>query len=574
MCGILGGNNPKWDYEKGIQSLYHRGPDGQRIERFGNLTLAFARLAIMDLSENGMQPMTSRDGNVTIVYNGEIYGYDNLKKVLKKKYEFRSESDTEVILSAYLEYGDSFIEKIDGMFAFAIYDRRNMKLKLYRDRTGIKPLYYYCKDDQFAFASELKALTTACTGVKWETDYTALYDYLFYEYVPDPKTIYKDCYKLPPAHMLVYDLKAGRIQVINKYWKLHVNTAKERRRKESVLCEELRNLLASSVKKQIIADVPVGCFLSGGVDSSITSYECYKINPQIHAYTIGFKESKYDESVYAKMMTDRYNLNCTTKILSYNDVDNVKGNLQTWYDEPFSDTSAYPTYLVSKLAREDVTVVLTGDGGDELFGGYKKYQVWSRMLEDQKIDSKLVSYLGRKLNLDYYVEKEDIQKYINTSAENLMSCILRMDRIKGEKYRKMWGIDKDYDPSWYLKKYYKKELPPLTRARYLDYKTYLAGQILTKVDRVSMANSLEARVPFLAREVVEFAFSLTEEECFSAKELKRILKKAYEDVIPKELLYREKMGFSVPLGYLGENNVPKTYKILKQEWNKATFLKN
>lgn len=571
MCGILGGNNPKWDYEKGIQSLYHRGPDGQCVERYDGLTLAFARLAIMDLSENGMQPMTSMDGNVTIVYNGEIYGYDKLRKELEHKYPFRSKSDTEVILYAYLEYGDNFIDKIDGMFALAIYDRRIMKLKLYRDRTGIKPLYYYCKGNQFAFASELKAITAACTDVRWETDYTALYDYLFYTYIPDPKTIYKNCYRLEPAHTLIYDLRAGKIQSIKKYWKLHVNTSVGRRRQDSVLCEELRDVLANSVKKQIIADVPVGCFLSGGVDSSITSYECSKINPGIHAYTIGFKDKQFDESVYAKIMTERYDINNTTQVLGYKEVENIKGNLQDWYDEPFADTSAYPTYFVSKMAREDVTVVLTGDGGDELFGGYDKYLYWVERLNEKKIDSELISRFGKKLKLDEHMKAKNIMKYINTSFENLGLCFLYITPQKAEEYRTMWGIDKDYEPYWYLKKYYKKELPPLTRARYLDYKTYLVGDILTKVDRASMRNSLEVRVPFLAKEVVEFAFSLSEEECYSVGELKRLLKKAYEDVIPKELLYRKKMGFCVPLDYLGNKNIPIAYRVLKREWKNQRF---
>ena len=571
MCGILGGNNPKWDYEKGIQSLYHRGPDGQRVERYGDLTLAFTRLAIMDLSENGMQPMTSMDGNVTIVYNGEIYGYDKLRRELEHIYPFRSESDTEVILYAYLEYGDNFIDKIDGMFALAIYDRRIMKLKLYRDRTGIKPLYYYCEGNRFAFASELKALTAACTDVKWEIDYMAVYDYLFYRYIPDPKAIYKNCYRLEPAHTLVYDLKAGEIQFIKKYWKLHVNTAVGRRRKDSELCEELREIISDSVKKQIIADVSVGCFLSGGVDSSITSYECSRINPGIHAYTVGFKDKQSDESAYAKMMTDRYNLNCTTRFLGYKDVENIKGNMRVWCDEPFADTSAYPTYFVSKMAREDVTVVLTGDGGDELFGGYDKYRYWVETLDGKKVDSELISRLGKKLKLADYMNVKNVKKYINTSFENIMLSFLQNNPQKAEEYRAMWKIDKDYDPGWHFKKYYKKELPPLTRARYLDYKTYLVGAILTKVDRVSMANSLEVRVPLLAKEVVEFAFSLSEEECYSTKELKRLLKKAYEDVIPKELLYRKKVGFCVPLTYVGSRNIPDSYKVLEREWKELIF---
>ncbi len=574
MCGILGGNNKKWDYKKGIESIRHRGPDACRIEKFNDCTLVFTRLSIMDLSENGMQPMTSTDGNVTIIYNGEIYGYTSLKRKLEKKYRFRSSADTEVILNAYMEYGDDFIDKIDGMFAIAIYDRRTMELKLYRDRTGIKPLYYYCSNGQFAFASEVKALETTCTDVAWKIDYTALYDYLFYQYIPEPKTMYIDCYKLLPAHVLVYDLKNRKIKGIRKYWKLHVNTAKGRYRKEEVLCDELRSLLSDSVRQQSIADVPVGCFLSGGVDSSIITYECNQFCPDVHTYTIGFKEKRYDESGYADIMTKKYNLNSNKKILEYKDIEAVKGRLRDWYDEPFADTSAYPSYIVSKFARRDVTVVLTGDGGDELFGGYHRYHFYTDSLKGKKMDSEIISKLARLIRADYILPEMIIKKYINTSLDHYIPYIYMSDKTDVESYRKKWGIGKDYDVWWHLKKYYKKELPPITRARYLDYKTYLPGDILTKVDRVSMANSLEARVPFLGRRLIEFAFSLSEEECCSADVLKRILKKSYEDVIPEELLYREKKGFAVPANYFKtqRRNVPITGEILKREWNNDKFI--
>lgn len=568
MCGILGGNNSNWDYKKGIESIYHRGPDDNRIKRFDNFTLAFARLAIMDLSDNGMQPMTSPDGDVSIVYNGEIYGYSLLKKELEKRYFFHSGSDTEVILNAYIEYGDKFIDKIDGMFAIAIYDRRSMELKLYRDRSGIKPLYYYCNNGCFAFASELKALVATCTDVTWKMDYTALYDYLFYQYIPDPKTMYTDCYKLSPAHALIYDIKNRKIKSLKKYWKLHVNAAKGRYRKEEVLCEELKSILSDSVRQQLAADVPVGCFLSGGVDSSVITYECNKYSPKIQTYSIGFKERKYDESPYADILIEKYGLNSNIKILGYDDINGIKHMLKEWYDEPFADTSAYPSYIISKFAREDVTVVLTGDGGDELFGGYERYRSYVDSLKSKKVDSEMISRLSRYVGLDQILSEKNVSKYINTGLENYLPYIYYSEKKNLELYRKKWKIDKDYDPCWYLKKHYRKELPPITRARYLDYKTYLPGDILTKVDRVSMANSLEARVPFLGRKLIEFAFSLSEEECCSSNMLKRIMKKAYENEIPDEILYREKRGFAVPPDYFSarRRNIPITYEILKREW--------
>lgn len=568
MCGILGGNNRRWDYTKGIQVLHHRGPDGQQVKHMEGFSFAFARLAIIDLSDKAMQPMTSKDGNVTIIYNGEIYAYTLLKKKLEKKYEFFSRSDTEVILNAYLEYGDAFIDKIDGMFAIAIYDKRNMQLKLFRDRAGIKPLYYYFNGCDFAFSSELKAMTEACQTIDFKLDYTAIYDYLFYQYIPDPKTMYQNCFKLPPANKLIFDIRRKKILSVNKYWKLHVNTAQEKRRKEDVLCDELRTLLDESVKEQLVADVPVGTFLSGGIDSSIITYVSNEHSPDIYAFTIGFADQKFDESQYAKLLTNKYGFNYAEKILDCQDIDIIKKQLNPWYDEPFADTSAYPSFCVSKLAREKVTVVLTGDGGDELFGGYTRYQIYDDIMRDKFLNSHILSWIARQLNLDGYISDYTRKKYFNTGLENYLPVIFIANHKAVEFYRQKWGIDKDYDVTWYLKKYYIQDLPAITRARYMDFKTYLPSDILTKVDRVSMANSLEARVPFLSRKLIEFAFSLSEEECCTSKNLKRILKTTYYKEIPEELLNRKKMGFGVPTDYLRDKrrNVPVTVGILKNEW--------
>lgn len=568
MCGILGGTNRKWDYESGIQTIKHRGPDGQLIKRMDGFTMAFARLAIIDLSSNAMQPMSSKDGKVTIVYNGEIYGYQSLKKELVKKYEFFSNSDTEVILNAYLEYGDAFIDKIDGMFAIAIYDKNLMQVKLFRDRTGIKPLYYYDDGESFAFSSELKALTKACTTVDFKIDYTAIYDYLFYQYIPEPKTMYQNCYKLSPAHKLIFDVVKKEIISISKYWKLHVNTAKGRYRKDKVLQDELRALLEESVEEQLVADVPVGTFLSGGVDSSIITYIGNRLSPNIHTFTIGFEDQKYNEVQYARILTEKYHLNCTEKVLCSEDIQLLNHELRNWYDEPYADTSAYPSFIVSQLARKKVTVILTGDGGDELFGGYNRYPAYVDAMQGKALDSNIVSKISRKLHVTDLLSVQIRTKYINTGLENYLPMIFLADQKAMEDYRSEWRIDKDYDVTWYFRKYYKKELPIMTRVRYLDFKTYLPSDILTKVDRVSMANSLEARVPYLSRKLIEFAFSLSEEECCTAQNLKKILKQSYQKEIPQELLYRRKKGFGVPPDYLTDRRrqQPITVGILKNEW--------
>ena len=570
MCGFLGGNNNKWNYKEGLQTIYHRGPDAQQVKYMQGFNMAFARLSIIDLSQNAMQPITSADGKVTLVYNGEIYGYSNLKKTLERKYRFISNSDSEVILNAYLEYGDAFVDKIDGMFAIAIYDKRMMQIKLFRDRVGIKPLYYYYDGVNFAIASELKALKKACISINFEIDYTAVYDYLFYQYIPEPKTLYKKCFKLPAAHKLIFDIQAHRIITIDKYWKLHVNSMKGRYRKESTLCEELRSLLYESVKDQLVADVPVGTFLSGGVDSSIISFISNELNPNIYTFTIGFQDKVYNEVPYAEILVQQYKLRNIKKILTDQDIRALGHKLKIWYDEPFADTSAYPSFVVSELASEKVKVVLTGDGGDELFGGYTRYKSYAEYMKGKWIDNQLFSDFGRKF--DYFNINSDriIQKIFSTGLESYSSTIFIANKKVTERYRKKWGIDKEYDITWHLKKYYKKELPVMTRARYLDFKTYLPGDILTKMDRVSMANSIETRVPFLSRKLIEFAFSLSEEECCSADELKRILKKSFEKEISNKILYRNKAGFTVPAKYLLDkkrHDLPVTIGVLLSDWN-------
>lgn len=566
MCGILGGNHTGWDYEGGLNSINHRGPDAQRICNFHNITFAFARLSIMDLSDKGMQPMTK--DSVSIIYNGEIYGYEELKKNLERKYSFQSDSDTEVILNAYLEYGDSFIDKIDGMFAIAIYDQRVRRLKLFRDRSGIKPLYYYYDGKRFAFASELKALVKCCKDVEWSIDYTAIYDYLFYQYIPEPKTMYINCYKIPPAHMMEFDVASSKILGIKKYWKLHVNANIDSKRKGADICEELRELIKESVAEQMVADVPVGVFLSGGIDSSIITYECSRINSNIKTFIMGFDETKYNEKPFADIMINRYQLNCSSKIMQSRDFIEIEENIHDWFDEPFADTSAYPSFLVSELARKDVTVVLTGDGGDELFGGYDRYRLFATEILDKKIDNYNLSKIGYNLRLDRLVDKKIYNQYIAESLSLYNPLIFMADSNSVLDIKKKWKIDKNYDPLWHLRKFYHKELPPMTRMRYLDFKTYLPGDILTKVDRVSMANSLESRVPFLSRKIIEFAFSLPQDSVCEISNLKKILKDTYRDLIPDEILYRKKKGFSVPRSYLISNRRqrPVTVEVLNSRW--------
>ena len=438
-------------------------------------------------------------------------------------------------------------------------DFRTQELKLFRDRAGIKPLYYYYHNDRFAFASELKAIMATCTDVDFQVDYTALYDYLFYKYIPTPKTLYQNCYKLPAGTKLVYSLKERRIIKKDKYWKLHVNTSVGRKRRKEDIEEAIRYFIAKSVKEQMIADVKVGTYLSGGIDSSIISYECHKNDENINAFSIGFEDKKFDETKYAKEMADKYGIHFLNKVLSSAEIRKLKGLLKQCYDEPYADTSAYPTFLLSQMAKQNVSVVLTGDGGDELFGGYPSC-IWMRDIsKGVKLDN-IYDYLYWKS-----FGKVDVPSVFGEFYKS--RCEVIDDKMK--KLARVWGIDKDYDVLWYLKKYYIQDLPLMSRSKYLDFKTYMVDDCLTKVDRVSMAVSLEARVPFLSRELMEYVFSLSQEECFSDGQLKGCLKEAYKDIIPHSILFRKKQGFCVPRGYAGmQPNDKVSLKIMRNEWGK------
>lgn len=552
MCGILGGNHPEWDYNKGVKCMGHRGPDGIRICSLENFTLAFARLAIMDLSAQGMQPMFSHDAQVGIVFNGEIYGYQKLKEeLIRKGYQFRSTSDTEVVLNAYLEWGEKFVNKVDGMFGMAIYDKRDGTIKLFRDRVGIKPLYYYYNGFNFGFSSELKGILNMCTTVSFEIDNTAVYDYLHYLYIPEPKTYFKNVYRLLPGHCLIFDIQKRMIIKDSSYWRLKVNENQGSQRKQKDLIEELKYLIKESVEEQMVADVPVGTFLSGGVDSSIVTYEGYRVNPNLETFSMGFADARYSELQYARKLAEKYNICMYSKTFDRSIFHQYYRRLKKWFDEPFADTSAFPTYLVSEMAKKRVTVVLTGDGGDEVFGGYRRYKAIWRKEKENGPDNLLISAIYNQF------KKNNTRDYFWMDELSYLSKVYGWQlKVSDKELRKQLKIDKDYDQLWFMRKNYFKDLPPMTRVQYLDFKTYLPGDILTKVDRVSMAVSLETRVPLLSRKLIEFSFSLSEEDRCPNGEEKGLLKKAYEKEIGKNILYRPKKGFAMPLHYFVSTRSP------------------
>ncbi|MCM1415712.1 MAG: asparagine synthase (glutamine-hydrolyzing) [bacterium] len=569
MCGICGGNILSRDYEKAIHLIGHRGPDAERVLRFRNVTMGFCRLSIIDLSDAAMQPMTSEDGKVHIVFNGEIYGYKQIREKIKAQggegFPFKTESDTEVVLALYSHYGEKFINYIDGMFAIVIYDERKQKLLLYRDRAGIKPLYYYISGEQFLFASELKAVRSMLHPNEILTDNSALYDYFSYGYVPEPKSIYKNVYKLPPAHCMVYDLQKNRLEKYYEYWNLKVNTKARSRRKRGDIYEEYRYLVNKSVNEQMVSDVPVGIFFSGGVDSSIIAWEALKCHSDVESYSIGFEAKCYSEDVYIREYAKQIGIVNHMDILGMEELgEDLYGAYPKWFDEPYDDLTALPTYLLSKWAVKEVKVALSGDGNDELFGGYtahQSYYEWEKR--------------GIRNRFQYGIEKN----ILRTETKDLISGLLFYAASYGcfpDRYRKVnkkrLGLPEDYDEYWHFRKFWNTEMPTYTRVRYVDFRTYLLGDILTKTDRSSMAASLEVRVPFLSKELIEFAFSLAAEECNGLGELKGMVKNAYRERLSDELLDRKKHGFTVPHGYARSTRnrgAERRYNLFRDFWREA-----
>jgi asparagine synthase (glutamine-hydrolysing) len=550
MCGIFGLVTDDLNIERArlsLDTLKHRGPDqwGEYIEN--RVYLGHRRLSIIDLSENGRQPMISDDGNVIITVNGEIYNYREIRNELKQNYNFRSESDSEVILHGYRHFGiDGLLGRIDGMFAICIYDKKLGKVFLARDRAGIKPLFYGIIKGSYTWASELKAIAKYFHQ-HLERDNTAIYDYLTYLYVPQPKTYYHNIYKLKPAHYIEIDLKRHTSE-LRKYWSLKCDSANNLSLQAAA--EHLRFLIRKSVKEQLMSDVPLGYFLSGGIDSSIIVYEASKVNKTNKTFTIEFEDPAHSEAIYAASVASLCGTQHKSKKLSEEEAVELLPKMLNWYDEPYADTSAMPSYLVSEFAREDVTVALTGDGGDELFGGYMWYRNYLKYL-NKNIHFPVNQLLLNVRNRNRYQLLGKISSRLlnyNLSEKELYVKLMggMLSEEKG-RYRAILGIENDYDDYWCFNRLASKEKISMKDLMTLDFETYLPDDILTKMDRVSMAVSLEVRVPLLSREIIEFVFSLPEEILIYQSNLKGLVKFAYTGLLPSEILHRKKRGFNIPV---------------------------
>lgn len=565
MCGIVGilnlSHQQNVDQEilhKMNHSQTHRGPDEFGIHLEPNVGLGHRRLSIIDLS-SGKQPLYNEDNTVVVVYNGEIYNFqETAKELIKLGHTFKTRCDTEVIVHAWEEWGKNCVSKFRGMFAFAVWDKNKQVLFLGRDRLGIKPLYYtILPNGQFVFASEMKALLHQPSLAK-TIDPISVENYFAYGYVPDPESIFKSVKKLAPGHILTISPNQ-EIPHVEQYW--DVEFAEDHSLNEKELSEELISRLREAVDIRLISEVPLGAFLSGGVDSSAVVALMAEINPDpVNTCSISFGESEFDESEYAQMVAEKYETNHHSLKVKSDSFDLVD-TLAEIYDEPFADSSAIPTYKVCELARQKVTVALSGDGGDENLAGYRRYK-WHVMEERMRslipsaLRTPVFGLLGSAYpKLDWAPKIFRAKTTFQSLARNSLLGYFHNVSVVGDSVReKIFSQDfksslQGYAAVDLLHNYANKSGidHPLSLVQYLDLKTYLAGDILTKVDRASMAHSLEVRVPILDHHLVEWMATIPPGYKLQNGQGKYIFKKALESRIPNDILYRRKMGFAVPL---------------------------
>ncbi len=561
MCGIAGFT--RFHHPEGNESalhamgqaIFHRGPDAGGVYLDDQVGLCHRRLSILDLSEAGNQPMFSDDERYVIVFNGEIYNFLELREALESAgHTFRSHTDTEVILKLYAEHGEECLSMLNGMFAFALWDKQAQSLFIARDRLGKKPLYYYQTENRFAFASEIKAIL-ALEDIDKTLDNQAIHDYFAYQYVPDPKSIFARIRKLPPAHYMT--ISADKIQ-IQRYWSL--SFANIRQQSEEQNTADLKALLEDVTKKRMISDVPLGAFLSGGVDSSgVVAMMSQASDKPVKTCTIGFDDEAFNESEFAREIAQLYKTEHHEFTVHQNVADRLE-QIVGYFDEPFADPSLVPTYFVSELARKAVTVAVAGDGGDEMFAGYEKYttddienKLRARfpLTLREKLFPKLAGVAGK---LPGTLGKKAKSLLTSLSQTPGMGFYITNSQMTDEEWQNLVTPELQsklgsYHPSENTLRFYNEcdGDDHLSKILYTDINTYLCGGILVKVDRMSMANSLEVRAPLLDYQVAEFAASLPGDQKYKQGTKKYLLKRVFEPFIPDALLHRKKMGFSVPL---------------------------
>jgi len=546
MCGIVGFNwEDKELVKKMASTLEHRGPDDYGHYTDNNVSLGQRRLSILDLSKKGKQPMSDSDGKVWITYNGEVYNFREIRKELENKgHKFNSNTDTEVILYGYKEWGIKILEKLNGMFAFCIYDSEKKDIFLARDRMGIKPLYYYWKDGKLIFASELKAIIRH--DIKKRINKEAVKEYLTFGYILAPKSIFENIYKMRPGEYAT--LKDNKL-TLHKYWSL--NYAKKINKSKDYFEKEILRHLEESVKKRLISDVPVGAFLSGGIDSSAIVAMLKKFKPDLKTFSISFEHKEFNESEYAKKVSEFIGTDHYETAFDADYVTKLIPKLVYHYDEPFADPSMIPTYLVSKVARKHVTVSLSGDGGDESFGGYERYN-WYKMIKWHRHTPKLITrtIFRPAVNLAYKTTKAHFfnkgKMFIEGNKFKDYELYAKTLAFTSDELRNRLSVDKIQDPFKAFKPHF-DSVQTGDKMLNCDFNIYLPDDILTKLDRASMAVGLEARVPFLDHHFIEFTSQIPFGLKVKGLTTKYIFKKALKNTLPKEIINRKKKGFGVPL---------------------------
>lgn len=557
MCGITGRINfdkdqkiSEFELKEMTDSLVNRGPDDEGYYIYKNVGLGFRRLSIIDLS-SGHQPLSNEDGSIWIVFNGEIYNYRELQDNLKKQgHVFSTQSDTETIIHLYEQYGTQCLQFLRGMFAFSIWDNNKKQLFCARDRFGIKPFYYYTDDEKFVFGSEIKAIVQS-DGVDTSISNDALDSYFAFGYITNDLSIYKSIRKLQPSHYLLLSLNRVSL-VIKKYWDIHFTP--DSSKTENQWCQELENCLSETVKFHMISDVPLGAFLSGGIDSSsIVALMAKTADRPIKTFSIGFKEQKFNELKYAREIASRYGCEHHEQIIEAESI-NLLPKLVQEYDEPFADASSIPTYYVSKLARQFVKVVLSGDGGDELFAGYDTYAklnslhsspfhfknpkanriLWGTIHRciPQRIAGKGLTYL---LSQNREFAAAYLSFWTKQEREKLVLNEHSIQNAKGSESFKQ-QILKDQRSDEFI-----------SNLQFLDIRTFLVDDVLTKVDRSSMMNSLEVRVPLLDHKFAELTFKISAGLKLKGTSGKYIFKESMKPYLPESILNHPKQGFSIPI---------------------------
>ena len=568
MCGICGiaarSGGPPITPEiltSMCRTIIHRGPDDEGIHVEAGVGLGTRRLSIIDLA-GGHQPLANEDLTMWAAHNGEVYNFPELRSDLEARgHRFRTRTDTEAIVHAYEEWGEDFVDRLRGMFVTAIWDRPKRKLVIVRDRLGIKPLYYtLLRDGTLVFGSELKAIIVH-PGVKRELEPQALDLFLTLEYIPAPWSIFKGIHKLPAGHILTY--KDGAIE-LKKYWDIEGGKGETRpvtARELPGIMDELYALLKESVRLRLISDVPLGAFLSGGIDSSAIVGLMRELGASpLKTFSIGFKDQSYNELEHARRIARKFETEHEEQIIEPKALE-LTEMLVRHLDEPFGDFSIFPTYLVSKMARAHVTVILSGDGGDEVFGGYEHYQ--AQKLARLPLAAPLGRTAGafvRKLRPSAQKKgtwnklRRYVQAFDNPSTMRHLRWMMFLSEKDKEKLyseglvREMGGIPGLADVEPFASLYgHLKDFDRTNGELYLDLKTYLVDDILVKVDRMSMAPSIEARVPLIDHKLVEFAFTLPGKLKLHGLETKWIFKKTMERLLPRETITRKKEGFSIPI---------------------------